>query len=171
MWEVAHPSDETFRRECASDTVVWLVWEVAHPSDETFRRAWGACANVCAPGVERACELSRRATMEWSELSRSACANVRAQGGVAWSELRRCRADEAYRPAASDTRLARVGGLPVTRLLGASAPQTVVWLVWEVATQGRDFSARVRLRQVVWLVWEVAHPVTRLFGASAPQTQ
>ena len=89
---------------------VWLVWEVAHPSDETFRRAWGACANVCAQGVERACELSRRATMEWSELSRSACANVCAQGGVAWSELRRCRADEAYRPAASDTRLACVGG-------------------------------------------------------------
>ena len=72
--------------------------------------AWGACANVCAHGVERACELLRRATMEWSELSRSACANVCAQGGVAWSELRRCRADEAYRPAASDTRLARVGG-------------------------------------------------------------
>ena len=94
VWEVAHPSDETFRREWASDTVVWLVWEVAHPSDETFRRAWGACANVCAHGVERACELSRRATMEWSELSRSACANVCAQGGVEWSELRRCRADE-----------------------------------------------------------------------------
>ena len=75
------------------------------------------------------------------------------------------------------------------------ASDKVVWLVWEVATQGRDFSARVRLRQsslarvggclprdetfrrecasdkVVWLVWEVAHPVTRLFGASAPQTQ
>ena len=93
VWEVAHPSDETFRREWASDTVVWLVWEVAHPSDETFRRAWGACANVCAQGVERACELSRRATMEWSELSRSVCANVCAQGGVEWSELRRCRAD------------------------------------------------------------------------------
>ena len=144
------------------------------PSDETFRRAWGACANVCAQGVERACELSRRATMEWSELSRSACANVCAQGGVAWSELRRCRADEAYRPAASDTSSGSCG-----RLL----------------TQGRDFSARVRLRQsslarvggclprdetfrrecasdkVVWLVWEVAYPGTRLFGASAPQTK
>ena len=120
------------------------------PSDETFRRAWGACANVCAPGVERACELSRRATMEWSELSRSACANVRAQGGVAWSELRRCRADEAYRPAASDTRLARVGGcLP----------------------RDETFRRECASDKVVWLVWEVAYPGTRLFGASAPQTQ
>ena len=61
---------------------------------------WGACANVCAHGVERVCELSRRA--QWSGASSLPCEYVCA-GGVRERAL-------SARLRASDTRLACVGG-------------------------------------------------------------
>ena len=123
VWEVAHPSDETFRRKSASDTVVWLVWEVAHPSDETFRRSRPRHSSARVGDLLRGARARMCVRMGWSELASSLVAPQWSGASSLAARARMCVRRVEWSGASC-------GVVVRTRRFGRR-PQTLVWLVWE----------------------------------------